>query len=332
MGKWKNPSMKLTLRRFVNKTNALDRFHLTVTVASFCTSTFHWPHWLPASRERDENAKFMRFLENNGLCQIERYFNHQQWATPSREMLGQRVFVNILEGDYKELRASVESSLARGRPIDTRAHSSVNYFSWGWRGSRISLRISPLIYACILGRYSCVRVLLEEYEHLFHHHDLFLPFADASISVAAAMFLLDLFPECVHFTQCNVKFSLSFNGEVSSYIKNIAKECKTDYHGKKLILRLLKVYFPNFNFEKSACILQGGETLSLPILLQKVGWQGENLYPRLLVRDVPSLLHLSLIGICRKISRKNLETRLKGEIPRHLHKMIFNKCENIFSV
>ena len=274
-------------------------------------------------------------------------FKEEDWFQPSRELLNDYVYICIIEGDAVELRKAVLSKLFCGQYLDLILTKPANNFRWrnvNMPGRTFFFNVCPLSYACILGRYSCVRVLLEEFPWTYRSHPYFnwhVYFMDLKMSLPFAMESFDLFPPSRPMTDLTVMVRAWHphlpHMPASEELRQLKFKCRTDNRQKQEILQLLHLYSPKMTADDARLVpLRAAASHHHPMtarffhtaqMMQMIGIPPTFIIPN--SRTAPTLLRLVFRFLLNRLvhpkQKEEFRRRMEGLIPSVLLDTLINK-------
>ena len=261
-------------------------------------------------------------------------YNHLKWGGIKKSLLETWIYFTILTDDYEALRTCIQHFRRKKNHLHLGLVMGVNNFSWWGSHLGFLFSLSPLAFACLTGRYACVRVMLEEFEIDFKLNPLIVQFADSAISLPLATIAFDLFLPCDRFSNAESQLKVSYKNEVKYYgRRDLDRFFRTDYAGRLHILRLFPIHFPFMRFKKYALmhfphLEHAHDVLSFENVVEMTNLpQGKEALRAL--TEAPTLLSLAVVEVSSKLTtegrREEFKKIFKEELPFKLMDLIMNK-------
>ena len=286
------------------------------------------------NHDEDANAtyrKLINWIESiHTRIIVEGKFNNTFWSDIHDAVLNKWVFVCILEGNHDDLRLALDLKMRNEHTKRELAGAitPINYFSWtvGSLHRVQKMYVSPFFYACLLGRYSCARVMLEEYGDFFvNFNSFYARFMMTTISLPLAMEMLSLFQPEIVVRTCTAFISIRepFVPMRDEVQKDLRHACFTDVRGQNLILSILVPLYFSKPVQRNCCTW----------LNTREKWTSEEAYRAMKHEPVlytpknspPPLSHLVQKLIVRNLGCKDNLDKFARVMKKKMPKVLINK-------
>ena len=289
---------------------------------------------LPADRATAEpTMHFCSWLHSRKQTVQSYNYSHGRWAEFTTDVLHNWLFLVILEGDHEAVRAATKLRLRNHDIQHLNCPVQINMMYWRNRAGDpcSSWQLTPLQFACLLGRSSCVRVMLEEFPSVFRpkgDEGITFDFMGCKLSLPMALHVIPVFQPILKMGRLQAFCQIRENNKVYEITKRLTDYCKADARGQAQVLDLHMRYFPRAKWLRDGVTFPDGTRYALftALCLSNIR---QGFFPPNKPHDLADLASVSVAQNIPTEKLRAFRESVAGHLPPNVIDKICDKAQHL---